>query len=316
MSLAPVSVRLRALSAVAACLFAGGASAQEEPAKRPGVVEMKDLAYVPDGHERQTLDLYLPRPVEEGAKPLPLVIWVHGGGWEGGNKDGCPPRGAGMLGRGYACASLGYRLTNAAPFPAQIEDCRAAIRFLRAHADEYGLDPDRFGVWGSSAGGHLVALMGTAGDETSFDVGENKDVSAKVQAVCDYCGPSDFAAFAAASGGDRFGANPSSPIYRLLDGPFAERGELAKKASPITYVSKDDPPFFIVHGDADRTVPVSQGKRLHEALKKAGVDSTLKLLPGGGHVDKRYYTREGYAEVVAFFDRTLKDESAKDESAE
>src|SRR5204862_2061067 len=141
--------------------------AQQQPPRVPdGVKAHRDLVYVEGGHERHKLDLYLP---EKAAGPLPLLIWVHGGGWQNGSKDGCPPLRGGYLERGYAVASIGYRLSQHAVFPAQIEDCKAAIRWLRAHAQEYGLDKARFGVWGSSAGGHLVALIGTSGDVKAFD---------------------------------------------------------------------------------------------------------------------------------------------------
>jgi acetyl esterase/lipase len=147
-----------------------------------GVKAHRDLVYVEGGHERHKLDLYLP---EKAEGPLPLLIWVHGGGWQNGSKDGCPPLRAGYIERGYAVASINYRLSGHAVFPAQIEDCKAAIRWLRAHAKEYNLDAKRFGVWGSSAGGHLVALIGTSGDVKEFDVGDHLDQSSRVQAVCD-----------------------------------------------------------------------------------------------------------------------------------
>ncbi|MCX7825807.1 MAG: alpha/beta hydrolase, partial [Verrucomicrobiae bacterium] len=137
------------------------------PARVPdGVRAHRDLAYVENGHARQKLDLYLP---EKAAAPLPLIIWVHGGGWAAGSKDQCQPLRSGYTSRGYAVASIGYRLSSDAIFPAQIEDCKAAIRWLRAHAKQYGLNPDRFGVWGSSAGGHLAALLGTTGGLKEFD---------------------------------------------------------------------------------------------------------------------------------------------------
>lgn len=138
--------------AVLLALVAAGASGQE----RAGVRALKDIAYVPEGHARQKLDLYL--PAAEPNAPLPLIVWVHGGAWQAGSKEGCPA--VGFVGKGYAVASINYRLSRHAIFPAQIQDCQAAIRWLRVHADEYRIDPNRFGVWGASAGGHLVALLG------------------------------------------------------------------------------------------------------------------------------------------------------------
>ncbi|NNJ27270.1 alpha/beta hydrolase [Alienimonas chondri] len=278
----------------------------------PGVIAHRDLAYVPDGHQKQKLDLYLPERTDEAkAAPRPLIVWVHGGGWRGGSKNQCPPLRAGFVDRGYAVASVGYRLSAAAPFPAQIEDCRAALRWLRAHADEYGLDKNRIGVWGSSAGGHLVALMGTAGDETSFDVGEHKDVSPRVQAICDFYGPSDLAAFLAMPGYERQGERPGSPVYALLGGPLSEKADLARKASPITYVSKDDPPFLILHGAEDRTVPLDQSERLHKALKDAGVESTLVTLPEAGHGGRDFNQPEIQEQIGTFFDRHLRSQPAE-----
>ncbi len=303
------------LAACALAVTAMQASAQNraQPVP-PGVVAHRDLAYVPDGHERQKLDLYLPeRTAEEAADaaPLPLVIWVHGGGWRGGSKARCSPLGAGFVTQGYAVASVGYRLTDAAPFPAQIEDCRAAVRWLRAHAEEYGLDPDRFGAWGGSAGGHLVALLGAAGDEATFDVGENQAISARVQAVCDYYGPSDFAAFAASPGQRGRGTRPDSTLYRLFGGPLAEKTDLMKRASPVEYVTKDDPPFLIVHGTADKVVPLDQSERLHAALINAGVSSKLIVIPNAGHATREFHSAETRGAVRAFFDAHLKAPAAE-----
>lgn len=239
----------------------------------------KDIPYVTAGHERQRLDLYLPESTEG---PLPLLIWVHGGGWQNGSKENGLPMRQGWTGRGYAVASLNYRLSGHAIFPAQIEDCKAAIRWLRAHASEYGLDPDRFGVWGSSAGGHLVALLGTSGDVKEFDVGEHLDHSSRVQAVCDYYGPTDFEAFVTRPGYESH-ASPTSPEAKLLGGTVLENLELAAKANPITHVTNDDPPFLIVHGDKDSVVPIQQSELLFDALKKAGRPVHFHTIKGAAH---------------------------------
>ena len=152
----------------------------------PGVKALRNLEYARVGDKKLLLDLYLP---EKPQGPLPLVIWIHGGAWLGGDKADCPARR--LVQRGYAVASVNYRLSNEAIFPAQIKDCKAAVRWLRAHTAEYGLDAGHFGVWGASAGGHLVALLGTSGDTKDFDKGENLGVSSRVQAVCDWFGPTD-----------------------------------------------------------------------------------------------------------------------------
>src|SRR5579859_7847618 len=151
-----------------------------------GTVVYRDLAYVTGGHPRQVLDLYMPH----AAGPLPLIVWIHGGAFRMGSKDDPVP--VAMLQQGYAIASLNYRLSQHALFPAQIEDCKAAVRWLRAHAATYGLDPSHIASWGESAGGHLAAMLGTAGHERGFDVGEHLEYSSRVQAVLDFFGPTDF----------------------------------------------------------------------------------------------------------------------------
>src|SRR5262249_14303131 len=143
------------------------------PSLPAGTKVVKDIAYVPGGGPRQTLDLYVP----QADGPLPLIIWVHGGGWQGGSKDGLNPA-LPLLAKGFAVASVHYRLSNQAVFPAQIQDCKAAVRWLRGHAKEYNLDADRFGAWGASAGGHLVTLLGTTDDKTfPADGASDKTVS-------------------------------------------------------------------------------------------------------------------------------------------
>lgn len=303
------------LAALVLSAGAGGAFAQA-PKARPsappplrvpeGVKAYRDLAYVANGHERHKLDLYVP---EKAEKLLPLIIWIHGGGWQNGSKDGCPPLRSGYASRGYAVASINYRLSGHATFPAQIEDCKAAIRWLRTHAKEYSLDPDRFGVWGSSAGGHLVALVGTSGDVKEFDVGAEREVSSRVQAVCDYYGPTDFTVFVTTPGYDRH-ATADSPEAKLLGGAVKDNLDKAARANPIAYVTKDDPPFLIVHGDKDSTVPINQSQLLFEALKKTGVSAHFHTIHGAGHGGPGFNVPEIEAMVSRFFDEKLKAQSA------
>lgn len=238
-----------------------------------------NLEYVPGGHERQKLDIYLP---EKGkyTNPLPIVVWIHGGAWRAGSKENCRSRV--FLEEGFAAASINYRLSQHATFPAQIEDCKAAIRYLRANAKKYDIDPDRIGVWGASAGGHLVALLGTTGDVKDFDKGHNLHVSSKVQAVCDFFGPTDFTKMSEfESRMDHDAAD--SPEAILVGGPVQENKEACRRANPITYVSTNDPPFLIVHGDKDPLVPHNQSELLYEALKKVDVDVKFHSVKGGGH---------------------------------
>ncbi|MBI5394606.1 MAG: alpha/beta hydrolase, partial [Verrucomicrobia bacterium] len=298
---------MKQFSILLAFAFAVAVShAQDRPPARvpEGVKTHRNLAYVQDGHERQRLDLYVP---EKADAPLPLIIWIHGGGWAAGSKDNCPPLRQGFTGRGYAVASIGYRLSGDAIFPAQIEDCKAAIRWLRAHAKEYGLNPDRFGVWGSSAGGHLVALVGTSGGVKEFDVGAHLDVSSRVQAVCDYYGPTDLLQMDAHAPPDaRLKHDPAtSPESRLIGGPIQENKEKTGRANPIAYVSKDDPPFLIVHGDKDPLVPIHQSELLFDALRKAGVSVRFHTIHGAGH-GQGFAGREIDEMVNGFFDRCLK----------
>jgi acetyl esterase/lipase len=241
---------------------------------------MRNLEYIPGGGERNRLDLYLP---VNATNPLPVIVWVHGGAWRAGTKENCPARR--FVARGYAVASLNYRLSQHAIFPAQIEDCKAAIRWLRAHAAEYHLDPERFAAWGSSAGGHLVALLGTTGDTTEFDKGGNLDQPSRVQAVVDWFGPTDFTQMSKFSGPDsKFDHDAAdAPEALLIGGPVQANKDKAARANPITYVSKADPPFLIMHGNRDNLVPYQQSELLRDALQKAGVPAMLKLVEGQGH---------------------------------
>jgi len=277
----------------------------------------RNIVYARVGDRKLLLDLYLP---PKGSAQLPVIVWVHGGGWRGGSK-GSGGRARPMLNRGYAVVDVGYRLSGEAIFPAQIEDCKAAVRWVRANAAQYGLDPDRIGAWGSSAGGHLVALLGTAGDVKEFDTETNAGYPSCVQAVCDWFGPTDFTQMDAhrPEGARRVHDDPNSPESQLVGGPIQEEPyrSLARKANPITYVTKDDPPFLIMHGDKDMAVPLHQSELLYDALKKAGVDATLHVVKGAGHgLRGGEESAEKLFEIVAdFFDKHLKARKAKADSA-
>lgn len=267
----------------------------------PGARVFRDMQYVTNGHPRHKLDLYLPA----SGTNLPLVVWIHGGAWLSGSKQPCPA--LFLLKDGFAVASINYRLSQHAIFPAQIEDCKAAIRWLRAHAHKYGIDPDRIGVWGASAGGHLAALLGTSGDVAEFDKGDNPDVSSRVQAVCDWFGPTDLTQISK-SPSDVDHDAPESPESRLLGGPVHENKDKAQRANPITYVSKDDPPFLIMHGDKDRLVPLNQSELLAEALKTAGVEVTFHAIKGAGH---GFGAKEHHDLVRDFFIKHLRGGTSK-----
>ncbi len=272
-----------------------------------GVTVERNIVYARAGDRDLPLDIYIP---DKAARPMPVIIWVHGGGWKGGSKSGIS-RPVGALSRGYALVSVEYRLSGEAIWPAQIEDCKAAVRWTRANAGKYGLDPNRIGAWGSSAGGHLVAMMAVAGDVKKFDTHkEYADVSARVQAVCDWFGPTDFTQMDAhrPEGATLVHDDPSSPESRLVGGPIQKEPcrSICADANPITYVTKDDPPILIMHGDMDMSVPVHQSELFHKALKKAGVDATFYVVKGGGHGfrDAKNDTSEDLSNMsIDFFDK-------------
>ena len=282
-----------------------GQNKKPRPALPPGATLVADLSYVENGHERQKLDLYLP---SDKKGPLPLIVWVHGGAWRAGSKEQCQPFNQGYLAKGYAIASINYRFSRHAIFPAQLEDCKAAIRWLRAHAKDYNLNPDRFAAYGGSAGGHLVALLGTTGDIKTFDVGANLNMSSKVQAVCDYYGPSDFSYDETTSSAEFIKRlnDPRDAVPQLIGGPVKENRDAARKASPVTYVTTNAlPPFLIIHGDKDPLVPFSQSERLFNVLRDAKSDVQLHCIKNGEH-GKGCFGPENDARVLAFFDCWLK----------
>lgn len=275
------------------------AKGQAQNQQLPNIQSHRDIEYARVGDHRLLLDLYLPKKSE---KPLPLIVWVHGGAWIGGNKKWCPA--VRMVAKGYAAASINYRLSPVAAFPAQIHDCKAAVRWLRANAGKYGLDPHRIGVWGGSAGGHLVALLGTTAGNKELEgtVGGNLQYSSTVQAVCDWFGPADFLTFFPPSKKNELDST-TSVIAKLLGGSINEKKENAMLASPASHVSKDDCPFLIMHGDKDMIVPLSQSQELYDKLKSAGIYVKLHVVKDAGHGFKG---TEIDKIVDEFFDKHLK----------
>ena len=213
-----------------------------------------------------------------------MFVWIHGGGWQGGTKEGGVRQVLPLVRSGFVGATIEYRLTGEAAFPAQIEDCKCAIRYLRAHAEQYHLDPERIAVGGSSAGGHLVALLGTSGGVKALEgSGGWPDQSSRVQAVLDLYGPTDFKRFVTTKGYEGHNRDGSPESKLLGGGTVLDNPNGIRRVNPITYIDKDDPPFLIIHGDSDPTVPVNQSEALHEALQAAGVASQLKILKGARH---------------------------------
>lgn len=295
-------------SAPATARSPANSSARASARVPPGVQAIRDIQYIPGGDTAQCLDLFLPDPPAKA--PLPLLVWIHGGGWAAGSKDDCPTMH--MVPNGYAAASVEYRFSQKAKFPAQIQDCQAAIRWLRANAARYNIDPNKIGVMGASAGGHLVALLGTAGGKNAFTpIGDNQDQSDRVQAVCDLFGPADFTTVMSQAAADSnvkniFAFNTPSDPYSSLIGTNLENQDKSTAASPVHYVSSDLPPFLILHGTADALVPFAQSQELEAALKKAGVPVLLQVFPNAGHGGPPFGKPEAQQLIQTFFAKYLK----------
>ena len=262
------------------------------PAATHGAATFTNVPYAHASGHDLLLDLYLPATTGPGGtRPRPVIVFLHGGGWRvGGKSEGREV--AGLVGdTGYALASVNYRLSNEGQFPTQIMDCKAAVRWLRANAGRFGLDPRRIGVLGFSAGGHLAALLGTTGGVAGLeDPGEgNPNQSSRVQAVCDVSGPVDL------------NIPTSSLIGKLavlgeLGGSAPSKPALVRAANPSLYVHAGDPPFFIIQGEEDGLVRPAHAQQLYSALRAKGVDATLDTVEKGGHVpfgpDERRATRD------------------------
>ena len=269
-----------------------------------------DVAYA-SVSETQKLDIYLP----EGAGPFPLVIAVHGGGFMMGDKAS-PDAISGvdqLLANGFAVASVNYRLSGEALAPAQIQDVKAAVRFLRANAATYNINPEKFGAWGGSAGGSLVALLGTSCGVAELEGAElgNADQSSCVQAVIDWFGPVDFLKMDEQFTGTSCPVNhndASSPESKLVGGPIQENPDLANLVNAITYVSADDPAFLIQHGTADCNVPPAQGQQIYDALVSVlGADKvTLTFIEGAGHGGAEFVDAANMQLIVDFLSKYLK----------
>jgi len=261
-----------------------------------------DIVYHKTPEKELMLDIYWHDQTDD---KFPLIVWIHGGGWRAGSKEWGGKRIADVFfEKGFNIASISYRLSQDAVFPAQIIDCKAAIRWLRANADKYNIDQDNIGVWGSSAGGHLVAMLGTSSEIKEWDqYGDNQDVTSEVQAVCDFFGPTDFLRMNDEPGKIDHDA-PDSPESMLIGALIQENPELVQIANPVTYVSGNEPPFLIMHGDKDSLVLHSQSIYLEKALIENGIDVEFITIEGGGHGGPGF--REQNEKVEAFFNKHLK----------
>ncbi len=268
---------------------------------------VEDIPYADTDNPRQMLDLML--PVERVDKPLPVVVFIHGGGWRNGNKKGGQNRIRPFVASGkYAGVTVGYRLSGESQWPSQIHDCKAAIRWIRANAKKHNLDPDRIGVWGTSAGGHLVAMLGTSGDVPAMDgsLGSHNAYSSRVTCVANFFGPTNLLTMnATAIDIARLDHDaPDSPESLLIGGPIQENPDKVATANPITYVSPDDSPFLIVHGTLDPLVSFNQSELLYAALEEKGVEKTLITVEDGEH--GRGFGTKPTELVEAFFDHHLR----------
>jgi acetyl esterase/lipase len=258
----------------ASLLLFGLQMAASTPKKEFSVIS--DVPYCTGGGKPLLMDVFVPE--HRARTPTPAVLWMHGGGWERGDKNGSS--GAELLANeGFVTASLFYRLSSDWPFPADIEDCKCAVRFLRANAAKYGIDPQRIGVAGASAGGHLAELVATADQQAGLE-GEGgwKDVSSKVQAAAAYYGVSDFTV-----GAMQFQHHTGQVVVKLFRGTEKDKPQLYRKASPIFYVSKDDPPLLLAHGEEDDLVPFDQSTRMAEAYRHVGLPVELIVVKNAGH---------------------------------
>ncbi len=254
-----------------------------------GVTVHADLAYAEVDGTTLRLDLFLPK---SSTNRPPLFVWIHGGGWTRGSRKGVNPLVLRLAGEGYATASIDYRLGGLASHPKQIHDCKGAVRWLRAHAGEYGYDASRVAVGGGSAGGHLSLLLGLSSGVEALEgtVGGNTGVSSGVEAIVDLYGPGDFL------------------LFRKSSARFARRApeDLLRAATPLAYLTADDPPVLILHGDRDPVVPLSQSREVHRRYREAGLTSTLHVLEGAGHGGKQFSDDERFLLVKSFLDRHLR----------
>ena len=307
----PPRPRMKLLLAVALSLVTTTPIfAEEKPATKPaeppqpraaeGVELNANLPYAGNDNPRQMVVLYLPKN-RTTDKPLPVVVSIHGGGWSGGSRAGGGMAAGYAASGNYAAVSVGHRLSAEVKWPAQIHDCKTAIRWIREHAKNYNLDPDRIGVTGTSAGGHLVSLLGLTESVKDLEgsIGELTSLRSKVTCVANYCGPTDMAA--PLMQGDAV-MNDDPTVAGLLGGSLADKAAEAKAASSLTYVHASAPPFLTAHGTKDMRVNFTNATKLHEALTKAGNFSILLAMTDAGH---GFGSPELNKRVQQFFDMHL-----------
>ncbi len=276
-------------------------------AQAPGDLELlTDVTYGRAGDVELKLDLAVPR---EGAGPFPAVVFIHGGGWHAGSRKQYAGIVQTLARQGYAAATVDYRFAPKHPFPAQVEDVKCAVRWLRANAAARRIDPDRIGAVGDSAGGHLVAMLGTTSKEDGLEgTGGCAEQSSRIQAYVALYGPFDMA-----HGYARSGTQPAAQatylrfvLHQWLGGPPEKVPARYTAASPIAHVSKDDAPALLLHGTADNLVLPEQSERFEKALREAGVEVALVRVAGAGHGFHGKDLDKALAEAKAFLDRRLR----------
>lgn len=259
-----------------------------------------DIEYARVGEHVLKLDLHRPAAVNP-----PLIVYVHGGAWRAGTKSDVPI--AKLLGSGYAIASVDYRLSTEAVFPAQIHDIKAAIRYLRAKAVLYQIQTERVAIIGSSAGGHLAALTGVTNGHTELEggVGEYLSQSSAVQCIVSLYGASNLQSILSQSTAQ--GLEMRVPALQLLLGAQpVEKPELARLASPVAHVDKQDPQLLLIHGDADPQMPIEQSRELSKRYEQAGLKVQFKVMPGSEHGGVEFYDEEGTEVMAKFLDGVMK----------
>ena len=264
----------------------------------PAVREEPDLVFGKGGDADLKLDLAMPA---DGEGPFPAVVCIHGGGWVAGDRTKMNQTIRVLAKRGYVAVSPDYRLAPHDPFPAQIEDCKAAVRWLRANARQYKIDPDHIGAIGFSSGGHLACLLGATDKDDGLEgTGGAADQSSRVQAVVSFFGPTNLAA-------DDFGLDVTARnLIPLLGGKLEDKPEAYRKASPLTYAGKYAAPLLIFHGAEDKMVPVEQSRKMVDKITTAGGSARLIVLKGEGHGFQPDKLLQCLALMVEFFDGQLK----------
>jgi acetyl esterase/lipase len=263
-----------------------------------------DIVYAEVDDKALMFDLYMPADVESP----PLLVWIHGGGWRAGNRSDVSA--LQLVEHGFALASVSYRLSPVAPFPAQIHDIKGAIRFLRKHAAQYGYDAERIGILGVSAGAHLAALAAVTNGSAEHEgaTGGNLDTSSSVQALVSYFGASNLTSILAQS--TPFGLGVRVPSLELLfGGPVEEHADLARLASPVFFIDESDPPMYLLHGDQDPQMPINQTHELDGAARALGIDTQFDVVHGSGHGGPAFFEPERIRAVAEFLNRVLAPDS-------